>query len=117
MKYISIWGKPERAPHKLVVTVCCMSVMCPKFYGDNTESPTLVVVAYVVRTSVGHARKFTAPKWKAPHVKKHVVNMASNVASNSREERLEGRMESSGEGLCIHHSSAWRTTNDATAWD
>ena len=44
-------------------------------------------------TSVGSARKFTVPKQKAPHVKKHVVNMASNVASNSREERFEGRRE------------------------
>ena len=46
-----IWGKPERAPHKLVVTVCCTSVTCPKFYSDNIESPTLVVVVYVVRAS------------------------------------------------------------------
>jgi len=30
---------------------------------------------------VGRARKFTVPKRKVPHVKKHVVNMASNVAS------------------------------------
>ena len=43
------WGEPERAPHKLVVTVCCASVARPKFYSDNTESPALVVVAYVVR--------------------------------------------------------------------
>ena len=60
-----------------------MSIACPKFYGDDMESPTLVVVAYV-----GRARKFTVPKRKAPHVKKH---MASNVPSNSRKERLEGR--------------------------
>jgi len=116
MKYISIWGKPERAPHKLVVTVCCMSVMCPKFYGDNTESPTLVVVAYVVRTSVGHARKFTAPKWKAPHVKKHVVNMASNVASNSD---LKGELRVL-EKVCactIAVHGVVHCTNDATAWD
>ena len=38
------WGEPERASLKLVVYVHCMSVMCPKFYGENTESPTLVVV-------------------------------------------------------------------------
>ena len=41
----------RRAPHKPVVTVRCTSVTYPKFYGDNTESPTLVVVAYVVRAS------------------------------------------------------------------
>ena len=38
------WSEPEWAPHKLVVTVRCTSVACPKFYSDNTESPTLVVV-------------------------------------------------------------------------
>ena len=53
--------------------------------------------------------------------------MASNVASALIPEKsdLKGdenlssktNMESSGEGLRIHHSSAWRTTNDATAWD
>ena len=34
-----------RAPHKLVVTVRCTNVACPKFYGDIT---TLVVIAYVI---------------------------------------------------------------------
>ena len=35
------WGKPERAPHKPVVTVCFTSVIYPKFYVANMESPTL----------------------------------------------------------------------------
>ena len=43
------WGEPERAPHKPVVTVRCTSVACPKFYGDDTESPTLVIAAYVYK--------------------------------------------------------------------
>ena len=79
-----IWGEPERAPHKLVATVRCTSAACQKFYSENTESPTLVVVAYVVRAS--GEPEITVPKQKVPHVKKHVVNMATNFASNSREE-------------------------------
>jgi len=178
------WGEPERAPHQLVVTVHCTSIACPKFYGDNTESPTLVVVVYVVLASrmpenlqyrngkphilfiylfiktlqlkcwrsIGHQVLWPAKDvkvgqnvWKVADRRKnprqsqtcrHPIYMLRNTwtiwhpvlplipeKSDLKEMRAWALrwMDSSGEGLCLHHSSARRTTNDTTAcyvaWD
>ena len=63
--------------------------MYQNFMLRTRKGPHLVVAAYVVQVS--RALNFTVRTWKAPHVKKHMVNMASNVASNSREEQLKRR--------------------------
>jgi len=121
----------RRAPHKLVVTVRCTSVTCPKFYSDNMESPTLVVVAYVVQASCARnftvttrktphwslyecqaCPKFTVPKWKAPHVKKHVRPMLPLIPEKSD---LKG--DENGKFWRRFAHTPWHTTNGTTAWD